>query len=530
MIFNTKKSRFWRNWQLRTQVCMIQFIITTIAIILIILSTLLILFYISDTQMSSSQQVFQNQFGKWTKIIMYHQIRRVQQTLFRSQNQIQRVNKLYQLSQQFKQANFSKPYPCLNDLIYLDQYAYSASFCYLTYGSDENDEMYKKLKDLCSILTEAVLMIDQDYDIMFASTNDVHFFTVWPGSYLGYDYNPQKRIWYTNHLEQVSKNNINQTYFCEPHIHWTWKLLMIAQTKSLLDIDGSLDGVIASHVNFSQFKYQDEGISFTIINPDGRILLSQLNISETSYIYDYNLTHLDYQDYKQIMNQANKRETQSDCDSQIWKDFGYLCRKIHNSTEEQLINTQIMDNEGLVLIIQCKLSQYQKLLEQMFENFENGISSIFLGTILGSFGYMFSSALITSIIIIILFNPIIRIINQTSQYVFKESVYMQHKLQNQLQLQFFKRTQSNTLIEKLQTSFNQLMHKSLNPNKSLLCLWIEQFRYPIKRWTLKKRVKRIIKYHSQLQNNQLNGEITDKQITFVQQLIKSYQFNQSTQI
>lgn len=50
--------------------------------------------------------------------------------------------------------------------------------------------MYKKLKDLCSILTEAVLMIDQDFDIMFASTNDVHFFTVWPGSYLGYDYNP----------------------------------------------------------------------------------------------------------------------------------------------------------------------------------------------------------------------------------------------------------------------------------------------------------------------------------------------------
>ncbi|CAK79374.1 unnamed protein product (macronuclear) [Paramecium tetraurelia] len=523
MIFNTKKSRFWRNWQLRTQVCMIQFIITIIAIILIILSTLLILFYISDTQMQSSQQAFQNQFGKWTKIIMYHQIQRVQQTLFRSQNQIQRVNKLYQLSQQLQQPNVSKPYPCLNDLIHQDKYAYSASFCYLAYGSDENGEMYKKLKDLCGILTETVQMIDHDFDVIFASTNDVHFFAAWPGFYLAQDYNPQKRIWYTNHLEQVSKNNKSQTYFCEPHIHWTWKVLMIAQTASLLDINGSLDGVIASHVNFSQFKYQDDGISFTIMNPDGRILLSQLNISEASYIYDYKLTQLDYKDYQQIINQANKRQTKSDCDSQRWKDFGYLCRKIHNSTEEELIDTKIMDNEGLVLIIQCKLSQYQKLLQQMFDNFESGISQIFLGTILGSFGYMFSSALITSIIIIILFNPIIKIINQTSQYVFKENFSMQHKLQNKPQLLLFKRSKSNTLIEKLQISFNQLIHRSINPNKSLLCLLIEQFKYPVKRWQQRRKVQKILKFLSFLENNLENQEITDKQIQFVQQLIKTYQ-------
>ncbi|CAD8075218.1 unnamed protein product [Paramecium sonneborni] len=474
--------------------------------------------------MLSSQQAFQKQFGKWTKIIMSHQIQRVQQTLFRSQQQILRVDKLYQFTQQLQNSNFSQPYPCLNDNKFMDEYAYSASFCYLTYGINNQDVMYKKLKDLCSILTETVLMIDPDFDIMFASTHDVHLFTVWPGSYLGFDYNPQKRIWYTNHLEQVSKNNKSLTYFCEPHIHWTWKLLMIVQTKSLQGKNGSLDAVIGSHVNFSQFKYQDEGISFTIINPDGRILLSELNISETSYIYDYNLTHLDYQDYQQIINQANKIETINNCDSNIWNEFGYLCRKTHNFTQEELINTKIMENEGLILIIQCKLSQYQKSFQLMFDTFSNRISSIFLGTILGSFGYMFSSALITSIIIIMLFNPIIKIINQTSQYVFKESFYMQHKLQKKPQIQFIQRSNSYSLMEKLQTSFNNLIHKSLNPNKSLLCLQIEQFRYPLKRWKLKKRVKKISKQYSQIQNNLQNEEITDQQIQFVQQLIKFDQF------
>ncbi|CAD8161177.1 unnamed protein product [Paramecium octaurelia] len=481
--------------------------------------------------MSSSQQAFQKQFGKWTKTIMSHHIQRVQQTLFRSQQQILRVDKLYQLTQQFHQANSSKPYPCLNDYYFIDQYAYSASFCYLVYSSDDQGEMYQKLKDLCSILSETVLMIDQDFDIMFASTEDVHFFTVWPGSYLGFDYNPQKRIWYTNHLEQLSKNNKSLTYFCEPHIHWTWKLLMIAQTASLLDIDGSLDGVIASHVNFTQFKYHDSEVSFTIIYPDGRILLSELNISESSYIYDYNLTHLDYQDYQQIINQANKLDTISNCDSMVWKDFGYLCRKIHNSTEEELINAKIMENEGLVLIMQSKLSQYQKQFQQMFDTFQSGMSSIFLGTILGFFGYMFSSALITSIIIIVLFNPIIKIINQTSQFIFKESVQMQHKLQKKPQLKFFKKSTTNTLIEQLQTSFNRLIHNSLHHNKSSLCIWIEQFRYPIKKWRKKKSVRKILNKHSQLENNLQNQEITDEQITFVQQLIKSHQFDQSqTQI
>ncbi|CAD8075214.1 unnamed protein product [Paramecium sonneborni] len=123
-----------------------------------------------------------------------------------------------------------------------------------------------------------------------------------------------------------------------------------------------------------------------------------------------------------------------------------------------------------------------------------------------------------------LFNPIIKIINQTSQYVFKESFYMQHKLQKKPQIQFIQRSNSYSLMEKLQTSFNNLIHKSLNPNKSLLCLQIEQFRYPLKRWKLKKRVKKISKQYSQIQNNLQNEEITDQQIQFVQQLIKFDQF------
>lgn len=33
-------------------------------------------------------------------------------------------------------------------------------------------------------------MIDGDYDLMFASTGNIHLFTVWPGSFLGTLYNP----------------------------------------------------------------------------------------------------------------------------------------------------------------------------------------------------------------------------------------------------------------------------------------------------------------------------------------------------
>ncbi|CAD8154310.1 unnamed protein product [Paramecium pentaurelia] len=512
--------KFWKDWHLRTQICMIQFVISIITIGLIALSTYSFTYYISEFYMEASEQVFQKQFGKWTNIMMSHNIHRVQQTLFRSQQQIDKVNALYQMTQLIKQSTFQQPIPCLNELQFLDKYTYSASFCYMIYKETKPNKILQNLKDLCAFLTQSVIMIDQDFDIMIASSNDIHFLTVWPGFFLSSDYNPQERIWYVQHQEQVSlQNNNNKTYFSEPHIHWTWKLLMIAQTKSLLNINGSLDGVIASHVNFSQFNYSDDQVSFTIINPKGRILLSSLNVTQYSNIYDYNITNLGYEDYQQILNQAQGKETQSNCNSTVWKDYGYLCRKTYLQQEEELISTKNIEEAGLILIMQSKLTKYQMEFENMFNTFQAELNKIFIATILGFFLYMLSSLLITSFIVIFLFNPIIRIINYTSQQLFKQSLNQKDFLQKQHQSSFFQKLSNSSLLHDLQQSFNRLIDITSNQTKSTTCHLIEAFKYPFNILKSQKQSKKVRNLYLKLQNNFQNEETKTLQSMVIKQLM-----------
>ncbi|CAD8149197.1 unnamed protein product [Paramecium octaurelia] len=511
--------QFWKDWHLRTQICMIQFVISIFTIGLIALSTYSFMYYISEFYMETSEHVFQKQFGKWTNVMMSHNIHRVKQTLFRSQQQIVKVNALYQMTQQINQSTFQQPIPCLNDLTLMDDYAYSASFCYMIYKETKSNQILYNLKDLCAFLTQSVIMLDQDFDIMTASSNDIHFFTVWPGFFLSPDYNPQERIWYVQHLEQVAQHNNNDyTYFSEPHIHWTWKLLMIAQTKSLLNINKSLDGVIASHVNFSQFNYSDDQVSFTIINPKGRILLSSLNVTENSNIYDQNITSLDYEDFQQILNQAEGKETQSNCNSAVWKDYGYLCRKTYSEQEEELISTKNIKEAGLILIMQSKLSKYQMEFENMFKTFKEELNKIFIATILGFILYMLSSLIITSCVVIFLFNPIIRIINYTSQQLFKESLNRKNVLKKKHK---FSLLTSSSLLCDLQQSFNRLIHITMNQTKSTTCHLFEAFKYPLNRWKYIKKSKKFRNLYLKLQNDvQMEGTLNLQDLIIKQLVIQ----------
>lgn len=47
---------------------------------------------------------------------------------------------------------------------------------------------------------------------------------------------------------------------------------------------------------------------------------------------------------------------------------------------------------------------------------------MYVGTFLGFFGYMITSVVVSSFVLIILFNPLIRIINYTSDEIFRENL------------------------------------------------------------------------------------------------------------
>lgn len=96
-------------------------------------------------------------------------------------------------------------------------------------------------------------VMDLDLDLLFSTVGDQMYFSIWPGDPFP-GYKPHRRIWYTNHLDQIELGNQNATYFSDPYILWTWFLFMITQTRNMTGINGSLDGVLGSDLNFSLFS------------------------------------------------------------------------------------------------------------------------------------------------------------------------------------------------------------------------------------------------------------------------------------
>ncbi|CAD8175159.1 unnamed protein product [Paramecium pentaurelia] len=472
--------------KVRTQVLIIQVIIQFLVGALLTLISYLAFQYIIDMYSNISLDFYVLQYYKKTDMITYLQVKSSQEVLLRSQTHLLKSDFLYQFIQTIDLQYVQQPLNCLNYDDKLDKYQYEQTFCYGFFG---DQSQYLTNKDLLalnysSFLTQVLPIMDIDLDLLFSTTGEQMYFSIWPGDPFP-NYKPHRRIWYTNHLKQIEEKNYNLTYFSEPYILWTWFLFMVTQTRNMTNLNGGLDGVLGSDLNFSLFQTlqsKQENVTFSIIDQKGQFLLSQFNISENTYIYDTEISGFTKEDFEQINNYMHKRKFINNC-SKIDRllDNQRLCRYNLLTNTEELIVAKILYPTDLILLIQVDLLEKEKELLNQLTNIKNNFQDFFRMYILIGISTALFSIILSSLVIYVTLSPITNLILYTSQQITKESDLMQQQINQKVRLKQSK--YSLKTIQELHQAFRRMNvrlfnHKEGRKNKT--CTELEQIEFPLK--------------------------------------------------
>lgn len=87
-----------------------------------------------------------------------------------------------------------------------------------------------------------------EIDLLFVTNGNEQYYSVWPGDPY-YNYVPNSRPWYKNHMAKAHSGE--ESYFSDPYLNYPWRLYMLTHTANMTDINGKLDGIIASDFNLS---------------------------------------------------------------------------------------------------------------------------------------------------------------------------------------------------------------------------------------------------------------------------------------
>ncbi|CAD8085977.1 unnamed protein product [Paramecium sonneborni] len=343
--------------KVRTQVLIIQVLIQFSVGTLLTLISYLSFQYIIDRYSNISLECYVLQYYKKTDMISYLQVRSSQEVLLRSQTHLLKSDFLYQFIQSIELQYVQQPLDCLNYDDKYDKYQYEQTFCYGFFG----DKVYPLTNqdilamNYSSFLTQILPIMDMDLDLLFSTIGDQMYFSIWPGDPFP-NYKPHRRIWYTNHLKQIEDKNYNLTYFSDPYIVWTWFLFMVTQTRNMTNLNGQIDGVFGSDLNFSLFKtlsQKQENVTFSIIDKKGQFLLSQFNISQDTYIYDTEKSGFNKEDFEQINNSLYKKQFINNCSriDQLLNNER-LCRYNTVANTEELIVAKFLYPTDLILLMQ----------------------------------------------------------------------------------------------------------------------------------------------------------------------------------
>ncbi|CAD8177229.1 unnamed protein product [Paramecium pentaurelia] len=472
--------------KVRTQVLIIQVIIQFLIGTLLTLISYLAYQYIIDMYSNISLEFYVLQYYKKTDMITNLQVRSSQEVLLRSQTHLLKSDFLYQFIQSVELQYVQQPLNCLNYDDKLDKYQYEQTFCYGFFGDQAYPLTNKDFlaMNYSSFLTQVLPIMDMELDLLFSTIGDQMYFSIWPGDPFP-NYKPHRRIWYTNHLKQIEQQNYNLTYFSDPYILWTWFLFMVTQTRNMTNLNGGLNGVLGSDLNFSLFhtlQLKQENVTFSIIDSKGQFLLSQFNISEDKYIYDTDISGYTMEDFEQINNSLYQKAFINNCSKidQLLNNEK-LCRYNSVTKTEELIVAKILDPTDLILLIQVDLLEKEKELLNQLTQIKNNFEDFFKNYILIGTSTAVFSIILSSLIIYVTLSPITNLILYTSQQITKEFDLMRQQINQKIHLKQTK--YSLKTIQELHQAFRKMNIKLLNHKegrKNITCTELEQIQFPLK--------------------------------------------------
>ncbi|CAD8079167.1 unnamed protein product [Paramecium sonneborni] len=305
--------------------------------------------------------------------------------------------------------------------------------------------------------------------------SSIIFDSLYPAGLLVKDYNPQERIWYKNHMEQVNITQNEFFFFTDVYqIMYGTQQYSFSITQSLFNNQREFFGILKTVLFITDPYLQKIKFNVLLINSQGQVMYNglenQTNDMEILYIYNETKTGFNLNDWKEIEYKANQDQS-----LQSKTNEGSLLT-LYNKVYEQFVNLKCkkFKKENLTLILFTNLTAQYILEQKILDN-----QSVFLlqygFAVLIIFGLAIILFCLSLIFINLICKPIVNLRQKISQHVMEignNTDKMMFKIHQ-------KKNNNADLINKLNEMFMNISDTlKLNSNKKTeQCRLIEKMYY-----------------------------------------------------
>ncbi|CAD8133252.1 unnamed protein product [Paramecium pentaurelia] len=413
-------------------------------------------------------------------------IRKHEQYIHRLNN----INKLFQyysdVQLKLKKTDLLE-YCLFKDDINENQIRYSAAqFCYQAGGVSDhftlpkNDKTIEIFNQTTQILNQFTISFPVTLEsiLSYADLSDTQFYAAYPLAYSVKGYEPKKRLWYTNHIQQMKLNPQSDFFYSPAFLVVHLQTYAISLTHTLFNSKQEKIGMAQQMIQLVDSAIQDLPYNALLINKEGQLVLNAADFYYDSrninYIYNQTLTGFNESDWEFMKQLSKDKSNLKYCDE--YENVYCLYDKLYNSTI--ILYTSQLKNENFTILLYTNFTLQQQVNEQM-ELLQKGLVEVVKRICFEHIGSIIIITVVSMLAVRMLFLPLKYLMNSIKNHILQ--------IGNNLNREMFKilhnakRRRGNTFSK---LTFEILKFQDiLNTRKSQrnpICNQIENFQYKFK--------------------------------------------------
>ncbi|CAD8093710.1 unnamed protein product [Paramecium sonneborni] len=451
-----------RQWQIKSQILMLQIVVNLFVAILVTGYLLFVQNLLIKQQEQEQRKMLLQRIEILTSEALALYSRSVEFVNYQSQQSIRSIQEIFLTMQ--KNNIYSKENSGICEYFKKE----TNQFCYLipNQTSQSNIKDYQTLTNLLDSLKHQI-PVEKLY---FVSNQDDQYFSIYP-TFVLKNYFPHSRPWYKNHQLQ---QNTSLYILSDPYISM-FSGVMFTETTTLNDLYFKQKGVIGHDYNmssFSVFNFSIDGVKISLIDMVGRLLISSYykNFSlEFKFLQNESLTGLNQSNFDEILKYTLSKNYLTQCLPELKQT---LCIE-KNETYHQLIRTKKLNKQ--ILILQIDEDVYQQRLSQLIIQMESIVYQYLIFQLYFGLGSVFSIILMNYITQGFISRPLEKLkilIDQKQQYGKVSQIILKNR-----------QIRNVSWIEQLEQKINeiyQFQNSRKKNNEELIS--IQNIQYPLKIW------------------------------------------------
>ncbi|CAD8072922.1 unnamed protein product [Paramecium sonneborni] len=292
-------------------------------------------------------------------------------------HRLNNINKLFQyyseIESKVKKMDYLE-YCLFQQDIQKNQIRYSAAqFCYQACGVydhftlPQNDRMIEIFNQTTQILNQFTISFPVTLEsiLSYADLSETQFYAAYPLAYSVQGYQPKKRLWYTNHIQQMNRNLNSDLFYSPAYLVVHLQTYAISLTHTLFNYENEKIGLAQQMIQLVDSAIQDLPYNALLINNEGQLVLNAADFEydpkNINYIYNQTLTGFNKSDWEFMQKLSKNRTNVENCNN--FQNVYCLYDKLNNSTI--IVFTSQLKNENFTILLYTNFTLQSQINEQM---------------------------------------------------------------------------------------------------------------------------------------------------------------------